>query len=350
MAGPRGYRQYRGRTSKAKVAAAIFLVLVILAAIVVMIFQRNLVYDETGTPHLELPWESGKPVEEPDSSVKEELDLTIEGPEEIPVEKAIVRAYAMPVGVLAADNWATVQSVMGMAVPAYDTVVVTLKDDTGKVYFDSGAAVSGAVKTAEDTAAVLAEIVSGDRNAVAKISCFHDPRAANSFLETMGLKNTGGYIFYDGKNSQWMDPSKEAARQYLYDLAKEAAELGFDEILLTDVGYPLEGKLDKIAYGEVDREATLKTFLQEMQQVLEPYSVALSVEIPEAVVAEGRSDAAGWSLTGVVPMVDRLYGAATAELAVQYGEKVAAVNDSVLYIPVVEASGPLAEGSSMVLG
>ena len=287
MAGPRGYRQYRGRTSKAKVAAAVFLVLVILAAIVVMIFQRNLVYDETGTPHLELPWESEDPAKEPDPSVEEELELTIEEqPEEIPVEKAVVRGYAMPVGVLTADNWGTVRSVMDVAVPAYDTVVVTLKDSAGKVYFDSASAVSGAVKTAEDTAAVLTEIVSGDYSTVAKISCFHDPRAANSHLEAMGLKNTGGYIFYDGKNSQWMDPSKEAARQYLYDLAREAAELGFDEILLTDVGYPLEGKLDKIAYGEVNREETLKSFMQEMRQVLEPYSVALSIEVSEAVVAE----------------------------------------------------------------
>ena len=72
MAGTRGYRQYRGRVSKAKVAAAIFLVLVILAAVVVMIFQRNLVYDETGTPHLELPWETGKTEEVPTDSVKED--------------------------------------------------------------------------------------------------------------------------------------------------------------------------------------------------------------------------------------------------------------------------------------
>ena len=41
----------------------------------------------------------------------------------------------------------------------------------------------------------------------------------------MGLKNTGGYIFYDGNNSQGLDPAKPAAREYLCGLAKEAAEL-----------------------------------------------------------------------------------------------------------------------------
>ena len=148
MAGPRGYRQYRGRGSKWKVVAAIFLVLVILVAVAVILLQRQIVYDETGTPHLELPWETEKPTQETQPPVEEDMDLTIEQPEEDPVkEEVIVRAYAMPAGVLTADSWSTIQSVMKVAVPAYDTVAVTLKDDTGKVYFDSAAADSGAVKT-----------------------------------------------------------------------------------------------------------------------------------------------------------------------------------------------------------
>ena len=35
----------------------------------------------------------------------------------------------------------------------------------------------------------------------------------------MGIfnKNTGGFIFYDGNNLNWLDPGKPAARQYLCD-------------------------------------------------------------------------------------------------------------------------------------
>lgn len=46
-----------------------------------------------------------------------------------------------------------------------------------------------------------------DVTAAARIACFHDPKAANADVEGMGLKNTGGYIFYDGNNSQWLDPA-----------------------------------------------------------------------------------------------------------------------------------------------
>ena len=107
----------------------------------------------------------------------------------------------------------------------------------------------------------LAAVVAYSQNigghTIARLSCFHDPKAANRDVEGMGLKNTGGYIFYDGNNSQWLDPAKSAAREYLCKLAKEAAELGFDEILLTDVSYPIVGKLDKIAGGEGERSAHL---------------------------------------------------------------------------------------------
>ncbi len=41
------------------------------------------------------------------------------------------------------------------------------------------------------------------------MSCFLDPiAAARADVEGMGLKNTGGYIFYDGNNGNWLDPSK----------------------------------------------------------------------------------------------------------------------------------------------
>ena len=56
MARSRGYSSYRGRRSKGKAALAAVLVLVILAAVVVILLQKHIVYDETGTPHLEVPW------------------------------------------------------------------------------------------------------------------------------------------------------------------------------------------------------------------------------------------------------------------------------------------------------
>ena len=49
MGGTKGYRSYRGRTSKGKIALAVLLVLIILAAVGFLWLQEYIVYDRDGT-------------------------------------------------------------------------------------------------------------------------------------------------------------------------------------------------------------------------------------------------------------------------------------------------------------
>mgnify|MGYP004714541415 CR=1 FL=1 len=58
MGGTKGYRSYRGRTSKGKIALAVLLVLIILAAVGFLWLQEYIVYDRDGSFHLELPWKT----------------------------------------------------------------------------------------------------------------------------------------------------------------------------------------------------------------------------------------------------------------------------------------------------
>ena len=343
MAGARGYHNYRGRRSKGKIFLAVLLILVILAAVVVMLLQKHIVYDETGMPQLEIPWgqdETGEETEEPI-----DLDLVIQEPEGAETEE--IHAFAVPGGVLTKAGY---ESVRAAADPACNAAAVTVKDDTGKVYFDSVSAVSGSVTVEVDTAATLSELTGEASNyyAIARFSCFHDPKAANSDVEGMGLKNTGGFIFYDGRNSQWLDPSKPAAREYLCELAKETAALGFDEILLTDVSYPMEGKLDKIAYGEASRNANLLTFLEELKAALEPYSVALSIEVPVSVITEGREETAGLVLAEIAPKVDRVYAAALPEEVESLASAVTATSAATVFVPELATYDPTVEGNWII--
>ena len=352
MAGPRGYRNYRGRTSKGKFALAVVLVLVILAAITVMVLQQYIVYDETGSPRIELPWQKGVPAEEENQEDVQDFDLKIEEPE----GPSAIYAFAVPVGTLTQEGWK--DAWMGaslMSAPPYNAAAVTLKDDTGKLYFDSDTAVSGSVEIAEDTDTVLTQITGGEASlyTIARISCFHDPKVANSDVEGMGLKNTGGYIFYDGNNSQWLDPGKPAARKYLCDIAKEAAELGFDEILLTDVSYPTEGKLDKIDYGEGLPSQNLVTFLTEMRAALEPYGVSLSIEVPEAVISDGGDSDAWLTLAEIAPLVDRVYARTVPEkveslTAAVAAAAVAAASGTTAFVPELEAYTGEVSGSCLI--
>ena len=345
MARPKGYGGYRGRGSKWKILLAVFLVLVILAAAVVILLQRNIVYDATGTPQLVLPWaEEETPQQEQETPP---VDLVIQEPE---MPEKSVQTYT---AVLAKETPLTMEAWQGVreklaSDERYDALAVTLKDGSGKVYFDAPGLVSGAVNVAGDTAAALAEVTGGDFYSIARISCFRDPRAANGDVEGRGLKNTGGYIFYDGNNQQWLDPAKSAAREYLSRILAEAAELGFDEILLTDVSYPTEGKLDKIAYGDVNRSEQLCAFLQEVRELLEPYEVALGIEVSQTVVETGRDEAAGLALAEIAPLVDRIYAPAALGDVEKLSEQVAAAAEGTVFVPLLESDAALPEGNCLI--
>lgn len=338
MTRSRGYHSYRGRTPKWKVVLAIVLVLVILGAVGFMVLQEHIVYDGTGTPHLRLPQQetedTGTPPEE-----EEPVEVVIqepEGPQEI-------HAFSLPAQALTQQ---TVEAALAQPQAECNAVAVTLKDSAGLVYFDAAGAVSGTVRTEADTTAAL-EALTGqeDLYTVARISCFHDPKAANAEVESMGLKNTGGYIFYDGNNSQWLDPAKPEARQYLTGIIREAAALGFDEILLTDVSYPTEGKLDKIAYGEVDRQAQLGAFLAEVRLALEGYDVTLSVELPETAVLNGAEETSGASLAQFAPHVDRLYAVTTSDRTTALSALAAAAEGTPDFVAELSAYDPEVKGS-----
>lgn len=338
MTRSRGYHSYRGRTPKWKVVLAIVLVLVILGAVGFMVLQEHIVYDGTGTPHLRLPQQetedTGTPPEE-----EEPVEVVIqepEGPQEI-------HAFSLPAQALTQQ---TVEAALAEPQAECNAVAVTLKDSAGLVYFDAAGAVSGTVRTEADTTAAL-EALTGqeDLYTVARISCFHDPKAANAEVESMGLKNTGGYIFYDGNNSQWLDPAKPEARQYLTGIIREAAALGFDEILLTDVSYPTEGKLDKIAYGEVDRQVQLGAFLAEVRLALEGYDVTLSVELPETAVLNGAEETSGASLAQFAPHVDRLYAVTTSDRTTALSALAAAAEGTPDFVAELSAYDPEVKGS-----
>ena len=332
MAGARGYSNYRGRGGKLKIFLAAVLVLVIAAACLVIFLQQNIVYDESGRPKIVLPWQSEPPEDPPPaeaSDPEQEIELIVQEPE-APPRSLTLSAGDAP---LTMEAWAAwLDGTQNLECTA---VALTLKDAAGKIYFDAAHAISGAVQTQSDTAAALGAAAAYEGLTVtARFSCLHDARAANSNVRAMGLRNTGGYIFYDGNNSQWLDPSKPAAREYLCGLAAEIAALGVDEILLTDLSYPTVGKINKIDYnGDGPIEENLALLLREMRTALEPFGTVLSVELPESVVSQGFDEVSGQRMSVIAPLVDRVYAVTAADRAESLSAAVAAVSESTLFVP-----------------
>lgn len=305
----RGYRNYRGRTSKGKVALAVLFILIIVAALSALAMQRYIVYDENGTPFFRLPArppDTAAPPEAPSGQEPEtrndlnDLEVIVPEPEVVPV----FQVFSLTAAPLTPAAWEAARAEMG---DSFGGVAVTLKDAGGSVYFASQTAAEKAVKTVQGTTEALG-LITGDEDlyAIARFSCLPDAFAPYMNDNPMGMKTTGGKMFHGG-GTTWLDPSREAARAYLCGLVREIAELGFDEILLTNTGYPAQGDLDKLNYGSGTMEGNLALLWAEIRQTLEPYGVKLSIELTESVISDGQEAVTGLSLAQAIAYMDRVY-------------------------------------------
>ena len=124
----KGYRSYRGRPPKGKIALAVVLVLVILVSLAVIVLQEYVVYDADGNPRVEFPWQSTAEDQEPEEPTN--VEIVVQEPE-VPDGSKILHLADAP---LTDDTVAA-----GLAEQGYDAVAVTVKDSTGSVYFDAAA-------------------------------------------------------------------------------------------------------------------------------------------------------------------------------------------------------------------
>ncbi len=340
MAKVRGYSSYHGRGPMWKTVAAVLLIAIILASFGVLALGHYMVVDETGLPKIQLPWadewnshsdenpgsdDSGRNADENAENNHDGEGETAgepggeSGEESSSASAAPVRELLRTYGSYTAPfGWDEYNEEISMAerygYTAFSVLLKENKYDRSVIYFRSNSVPSDMAATRADasTNEVLKTLAASQFHAVARMTCFLDSQAANANVRRFGLRNTGSYIFYDGNGENWLDPGKPDARAYLCDIAREIAELGFKEILLTHVGYPTEGKLDKIAYGDTPIAENLTAFLSEMRETLNPYGVKLSVEMPRAVFTH-QDNPSGLTLEIAAPYVDRMYCVVTPE-------------------------------------
>lgn len=352
MANGSGYSNYRGRRPLGKILLAAALVLVILAAAVFLALQKYMVYDENGDLRLEFPGRGdgggSASVSSPISSADLNIIIDRKEPEE---EKDEAPTAEISAAVQLADmpltDWAAAMERL-QSLEA-DAVCVTVKDDEGYVYVDSAVTASLSRRTVvvkDTTEQAIADMAEDEdlKSAVARISCLRDSRVPILDVRSLGLRQNSGYLFYDETGTSWLDPTKDAVIRYLTTLAQECAELGFDEILLTNVSYPTGGDLTQINYGENPKSANLAAFVKAVRSVLEGYDVKLSLELPAAVILEGSNSDSGQVFSELAVLADGIYARTTAEDAPRLAELVKQVSPETVFVAeVTDAEGIAAD-------
>lgn len=351
----RGYHSYRGRR-RGKKSGALFLVLVLLLACGFMYAQRYITYSDDGTIRFDLPFLRGEePQEQPDEpempQEQPEMDLVVEPIEADPIqepEEAAAVAYRVKRLTALPESGAALRE--ELVLTGANGFAYVLRDNTGRVLYDSSAALHSAVDAEVTMTALQALCEEEDLLSVAVLNALHDSYYAWANMETAGICQSTGHIWYDDLSYHWLEPEKDKAREYVIDLAVECAQMGFDQLLLEELCYPGSGNLAKIDYSgnSMEKPDALALLLTELRQALEPYETKLALRVdPRALDAENNAayvESSGVELSRLAPLVDAIYvetddpAAAVAALSAAVGEE-----EPPLLVPV--SAEPAAEGS-----
>ncbi|MCX7653599.1 MAG: putative glycoside hydrolase [Fervidobacterium sp.] len=169
--------------------------------------------------------------------------------------------------------------------------VIDVKDDDGMILFKSDVSVKYSPDASKFTAYTKQEIreILNDLKAqgvylIARIVCFKDPTYARTHMDRAIVFKDTGEPYMGVYKVPWASAYDRELWQYNIEIAKEAIEVGFDEIQYDYVRFPELTKAvkERVNLRQKDNETMAEAiykFLLRSKQELEPYGVPLTADI-----------------------------------------------------------------------
>lgn len=169
----------------------------------------------------------------------------------------------------------------------YNAVVIDIKDEAGQLSYDSSVQTAIDIKASQKMISNITDVINELKAegfyVIGRIVTFKDPLYASK-VSSIAYKTSDGSVWKDYNGNAWPNPYNTSSWDYPIALAKEAAELGFEEIQFDYIRFPSsEGKTSTISYG-FDRDTKTKSdmiagFLEKVMKELEPYDVVVSADV-----------------------------------------------------------------------
>ena len=123
--------------------------------------------------------------------------------------------------------------------PAGTAVMMEVKNIKGSFYYTSqlGDAVSAAGVDTSAVDALIQDLNSRNLYTIAYLPAFRDWNYGLNHVSS-GLPLPQGYLWVDNDGCYWLDPTDAGTMSWLYSIANELRDLGFDEVVFTDFRFP----------------------------------------------------------------------------------------------------------------
>ena len=133
-----------------------------------------------------------------------------------------------------------------------NAIVIDIKNDEGRITYKMESKkvieIEAGIRYIQDMEALVQKCKEKDIYLIARIVAFKDPYLAEKCPE-LAVKKKTGEIFKDKSGLAWVNPYKKEVWDYLIEVSKEAAKLGFDEIQYDYIRFSTDLKSDELDFG-----------------------------------------------------------------------------------------------------
>jgi len=173
-----------------------------------------------------------------------------------------------------------------------NAMVIDVKGDTGKISYSMNSPkaqeIDATTNQIADMEALVGELKEKGVYLIARIVAFKDPYLAEQKHE-LAIKNKDGSLYRDNNGECWVNPYKKEVRDYLVEVATEAAVIGFDEIQFDYIRFSTG---QGIADADFGKEAGTKTkediiieFTKYAYEKLKPLGVFLAADVYGTIIS-----------------------------------------------------------------
>lgn len=167
-----------------------------------------------------------------------------------------------------------------------NSVVIDIKDDDGKVGYETSIKEVRAIKAWEkkyDVDKVIKKLHENNIYVIGRLVCFKDPILAQKRPD-YAYKRKDGSIWRDNKGRAWINPLNKDTWDYTINIAKEAVDKGFDEIQYDYVRFSNDGNFREIYFGPKfdhnSKSVAISEFLRKsMTEINDGKGVLLSADV-----------------------------------------------------------------------
>jgi len=167
-----------------------------------------------------------------------------------------------------------------------DAAVIDIKDDQGRVSIDTAVPELAGSKAdlLGDPRALVQTLHEHNVYAIARIVCFNDPIVprAHPELAVMDARahRQGQPWVSWGTGNTWLDPSNPRNHEIIRGLATEAAALGFDEVQLDYIRFPVDRGTDYAIFSNLPEGTRHWQVIADMlRKIDESVNVPLGVDV-----------------------------------------------------------------------